>query len=1100
MRRSRTTAPYVELHAHSAYSFGDGASSPEELLAAAAINGYPALALTDHDGLWGAMEFAQAASGIGLKAITGAELTLTDGSHLTLLVQDRTGYRNLCRLVTLAHEGTRANLREPVPPRVSLDQLERYAEGLVCLSGCARDGLLSRRIETGVLHQAERLGGRLVAAFGAERFRIELQRPFWRRDRARNRALAELAERLGVATVATGNVHSHHPSRVRLQDAFVAVRLRSSLDETEPERRGNGSSAMVSPAEMAARFRDHPDAVAETERLAERLEFDLTRDLGYRYPGSEDPESDQNLAELCRARLDSRYPVASERSEARDRLHDELRVIRTLGLSGFFLLHHDLLELAREVAAEVRDRDSARTLLPPGRGRGSSVSSIVCYLTGLSHIDPIENRLCLGRFLNEEITSLPDIDLDFPRDIREKLIPRVHDRYGPERAALVAAFATYRWRGAIRDLGKALGLPAGEIERVARAADIYGDVDSYERGVREVIGARRAASSRWRALIELAPEAYGLPRHASQHPGGMVISTAPLIDLCPVQPSAMEGRNLVQWDKDSCADAGFLKIDLLGLGMLSAVERCIDEIARVRGERIDLSRIDYSNPDVYDAIQGADTTGVFQIESRAQMQSLKRTRPESLDDLTVQVALVRPGPIQGGAVHPYIERRERLRADPDYRIPYLHPALEPVLRETLGVIVFQDQVLEVAMALAGFGPGEAEGLRRAMSRKRSDAAMAVYEERFVEGAVARGVRRPVAERVFEQVRAFSGFGFPKAHAAAFGLLAYQSTWLRVHYAPEFLCALLNEQPMGFYPPDALVHEAQRRGIEVRGPHVNRSTVECRVEGGAVRIGLGYVLGVVTDEAKALVAERERGGDYADAGDLAARSGAGRDTLERLAWAGACEGLPRRDVLWQMGVVTPGRAVEGGVQLALPLEAPAAPALRELTRWEQLVADYGSIRISLAEHPLALMRPDLPDVAVSSRVLERIPRGRRVTVAGLVVARQRPATANGVTFMLLEDEWGTINLVVAPPVYERHRLAVRTEPFVLVDGRLERRSGVINVVVDSVRALERPDLPRADVKRIEPPVDRETGRFREPAATAGDLRAVLPSPHSFGRRG
>jgi error-prone DNA polymerase len=1103
---------YVELHAHSAYSFGDGASSPEELLAAAYVHGYPALALTDHDGLWGAMEFAQAANGIGIKPITGAEVTLTDGSHLTLLVAERAGYRNLCRLVTLAHAGTRANLREPEPPRVSLDQLEAHAEGLVCLSGCARDGLLARRVETGVLHQAERLGRRLLAAFSAERFRIELQRPFWRRDRARNRALAELAARLGVPAVATGNVHCHHPDRVRLQDALVAVRLRTSLDETEPERRGNGSSTMTSPEEMTARFHDHPAAVAETERLAERLEFDLTRDLGYRYPGSEDPEADGKLAELCMVRLDDRYPVASERTEAGDRLHEELRVIRSLGLSGFFLLHHDLLELAREVAAEVRDRDSARTLLPPGRGRGSSVSSIVCYLTGLSHIDPIENRLCLGRFLNEEIKSLPDIDLDFPRDIREKLIPRVHDRYGAERAALVAAFATYRWRGAIRDLGKAIGLPAGEIERVARSADVYGDVDSYERGVREVIGARRAASPRWRALIELAPEIYGLPRHASQHPGGMVISTSPLIDLCPVQPSAMEGRNLVQWDKDSCADAGFLKIDLLGLGMLSAVERCIDEIARVRDERIDLSRIDYSDSDVYAAIQGAETTGVFQIESRAQMQSLKRTRPESLDDLTVQVALVRPGPIQGGAVHPYIERRELLRADPDYRIPYLHPALEPVLRETLGVIVFQDQVLEVAMALAGFSPGEAEGLRRAMSRKRSDAAMAVYEERFVEGAVARGVRRPAAERVFEQVRAFSGFGFPKAHAAAFGLLAYQSTWLRVHYVLEFLCALLNEQPMGFYPPDALVHDAQRRGLDVLGPHVNRSAVECRVERGAVRIGLGYVLGAVEQEVRALVAERERGGGYADAGDLGARSGAGRDTLERLAWAGACDDMVaspqrrlrrrtlRRDTLWQTGVVTPGRTVEGGVQLALPIEAPAAPALRELTRWERLVADYGSIRISLAEHPLALLRPDLPDTVVSSRALERIPHGRRITVAGLVVARQRPATANGVTFMLLEDEWGTINLVVPPSVYERHRLAVRTEPFVLVEGRLERRSGVINLVVDSVRPLERPDLPRADVKQIEPPADRETGRFGELAATAGELRAVLPSPHSFGRRG
>ena len=633
---------YVELHAHSAYSFLDGASSPEEIVAAAAVHGYESIALTDHDGLWGSMEFAHACKGFGVKPITGAEMTLDDGSHLTLLAADRAGYSNLCRLITHAHEHTRENPRERTDPHVSIEQVERHAEGIVCLSGCARAGA------------AELHGNRLLAAFGRERLRVELQRPYWRRDRARNRMLVRLAERLRVPCVATGNVHAHHPERARLQDAFVSVRLLSALDQTEPQRRGNSTSVMVSPAEMAARFADHREAVAETARVAEQIEFDLTRDLGYRYPGAEDPEADRTLAELCGERLYERYPHNGENGEARARLEEELRVIRKLGLSGFFLLHHDMLELAREIAVEVRGPSEARRLLPPGRGRGSSVSSIVCYLTGLSHIDPIRNKLLLGRFLHEEITSLPDIDLDFPRDIREKLIPQVHDRYGPERAALVAAFATYRWKGVIRDLGKALGLPAGEIERVARNADVYGDVDDFHRGVAEAIGPRRAASERWRALIELGPEAYGLPRHASQHPGGMVISTTPLIDLCPVQPSAMEGRNLVQWDKDSCADAGFLKIDLLGLGMLSAVERCVDEIARVRGEQIDLSRTDYSDDEVYETIQRAETTGVFQIESRAQMQSLRRTLPASLDDLTVQVALVRPGPIQGGAVHPYI--------------------------------------------------------------------------------------------------------------------------------------------------------------------------------------------------------------------------------------------------------------------------------------------------------------------------------------------------------------------------------------------------------------------------------------------------------------
>ncbi len=645
----------------------------------------------------------------------------------------------------------------------------------------------------------------------------------------------------------------HDRSRARLQDALVAVRLGGTLEETEPRRRGNASAWLRPPAETAARlFRDHPEAVAETARLAETIEFDLTRDLGYRYPGSEDPDADHALAEICAGRLEHRYADTPQLAEARRRLDEELRVIRSLGLSGFFLLHYDLLELAREIAAEVRGPDSARMLLPPGRGRGSSVSSVVCYLTGLSHIDPVRNELFLGRFLNEEITDVPDIDLDFPRDIRERLIPRVHERYGNERSALVAAFATYRSRSAVRDFGKVLGLPLGEVERVARMVDVFDKREAVAESMAEAIGANRAGTQRWRELAELAREAHGQPRHASQHPGGMVLSTQPLTDICPVVPAAMEGRQIAQWDKDSCADAGFLKIDLLGLGMLSAVERAVDEIARTRDEYVDLSRIPMDDPETFRAIRSADTTGVFQIESRAQMQMLTRSLPETLDDITVQVAIVRPGPIQGGAVHPYLDAREKLRADPGYEVPYAHPALKPVLGDTLGAIVFQEQVLQVAMALAGFTAGEAEGLRRAMSRKRSEAAMMAYQDRFLAGAIEKGVEPEVAELVFEQVVGFSGFGFPKAHAAAFGLLAYQSTWLRVHYGPEFLCSLLNEQPMGFYPPDALVHEAQRRGIDLRGVDVNTSSVDCTTEDGGVRIGLGYVNGVREDEMGALV--------------------------------------------------------------------------------------------------------------------------------------------------------------------------------------------------------------------------------------------------------
>jgi error-prone DNA polymerase len=513
------------------------------------------------------------------------------------------------------------------------------------------------------------------------------------------------------------------------------------------------------------------------------------------------------------------------------------------------------------------------------------------------------------------------------------------------------------------------------------------------------------------------------------------------------------------------------------------------------------------------------------------MQMLPRSRPQTIDDVIVQVALVRPGPIQGGAVHPYLERKRLLREDPGYEIPYEHPSLEPILSDTLGAIVFQDQVIQVAMALAGFSAGEAEGLRRAMSRKRSEAALSAYGERFVAGAVDRGVDRALAERVFEQVRGFSGFGFPKSHAAAFGLLAYQSTWLRVHYGPELLCALFNEQPMGFYPPDSLAHEAQRRGIEVRAVDVNLSEVECTVEAGsrqqaetgsdldsdlcelpaacslAVRIGLGYIKGVASDEAMGLVAERGNGGAYRDLADLASRSGMGRDGLERLAWAGACESLgvaggkaPRREELWRLGIARGGRRSRGSgnAQLSLPLALPAPPDLRPLDSWERIVADYASTGITLGEHPIEVVRPALEDGLASTEDLATLPDRAAVRIAGLVVARQRPATAKGIVFMLLEDELGVANVIVPPPVYERCRLAVRTAAFALVGGRLERREGIINILADSVERLSAPAAATATVRHIEPPPDRETGR--EAATGERELAAVAPRAHSFGRRG
>jgi error-prone DNA polymerase len=1198
------TPPYVELHCHSAYSFLDGVSLPDELARSAAERGHTALALTDHNSVSGSMELAKAAGDARVRAIHGAEIDVTvDGEpdpsgprsdghgrtsapeeslrdirHLTLLVCDARGWRNLCRILTHAHARTRdGSGRERTEPSVALEAVLDHAEGLVCLTGCAERGV-----------HDEPTARRLLDAFGPQRLRVELQRPYARHDRARNRALAGLARELGVECVATGNVHAHARSRAELQDAFVALRHHLTLDASEPLRRGNHTHVMSTPQAMVSRFADHPRAVRETLCLAEQLRFDLTTDLGYSYPGSEDESAPRRLAELCWARLEDRYGRGALRSrssegvsvagrtgpplgqvtcavrvQAEARLEEELHVIDNLGLAGFFLLHHDMLELAREVAVQVRGRDTARAMLAPGRGRGSSVSSVVCYLTGLSHIDPIENGLLLGRFLHEDLHGLPDIDLDFPRDIREVLIPRVHERYGHDRAALVAAFPTFRARGAIRELGKVLGLPAGEIERVARMADRKGDVERDVAagwdGARLADGAH-VRSTRWRWLARLVEEAYRLPRHLSQHSGGMVVSTRPLIDCCPVVPSAMEGRQMVQWDKDSCADAGFLKIDLLGLGMLSAVESCVDLIASTRGKPIDLSRIPFDEPATFKAIRAADTVGVFQIESRAQMQSLRRTLPENLGDLTVQVAIVRPGPIQGGAINPYIERRGRLREEPDYEIPYEHPSLEPVLESTLGTIIFQDQVMQVAEVFAGFSPGEADGLRRAMSRKRSEEAMGRHHKRFVAGAMRHvSADAQTAERVWEMVAGFAGFGFPKAHAAAFGLLAYQSTWLRVHYGPEFLCALLNEQPMGFYAPDSLVHEAQRRGIEVLGLDVNASGVQCTVErvfeGGrgkasrdqgkealpgqaagkdvttgrlGVRLGLGYVKGVVADEVRELVLERERGGPFRDLGDLAARAATRRGSLEQLAWAGACDGLVeagavgenhspeahRRLALWQLGIASTGEAIGDAVQLALPIELPEAPRLRPLDRWQRVLADYATSGVTVADHVMAVLRPrlSLPTLATSAQ-LPHLRHGCSVVVAGMTIARQRPGTAKGTMFLLFEDEWGTVNLVVSGDVYERHRALARAEPLLLARGRLERSSsGVLNVIVRELAALERFLGPAEDqgatldsevrvsrlptVDHAQPPEEAKDG-----AEMGANMRAVAPPIQSFasGRR-
>ncbi|HYO30139.1 MAG TPA: DNA polymerase III subunit alpha, partial [Thermomicrobiales bacterium] len=786
-------------------------------------------------------------------------------------------------------------------------------------------------------------------------------------------------------------------------------------------------------------------------------------------------------------------------------------------------LYRDLLLMAREVAAEVRGPGAPSTTLPPGRGRGSSVSSVVCYLIGLSHIDPLAHNLEIGRFLNEELSSVPDIDIDFPREIREKLIERVYEKYGPDHAAMVCAFPTYRLRSAVRDVGKALGLPPSDLDRIAKLSEPRSAGALGEELARMPAYASRLQSAPWKYLVELAGELAGFPRHVSQHSGGMIISSTPLVDLVPVQPAAMEGRFICQWDKDSCDDAGFVKIDFLALGMLSLVEECLQLIAKGGKEPVDLSRIDFEDQAVYDMICAGDTIGTFQIESRAQIQTLLRTQPRTLEDLVVQVAIVRPGPIIGGAVNPYVRQRELQRLGQAEPVAYDHPLLEDVLKETLGVILYQEQVLGVAMALAGFSAGQADQLRRAMSRKRSREAMARLRDQFLAGAAAKNVPLETAESVFEKLLGFAEYGFPKCHAAAFAVLSYQSSWLKFYYPAEFTCALLNNQPMGFYPPHVLTNDARRHGIRLLPPDFNRSEARCTVEGSTVRVGLGYVADLGDEAAARIVAERAADGPFRSLADVVRRVPLRVEAAENLVAVGAADGfgLGRREALWQLGLFLPARAFGGKngkdpgrqLPLALPVEADMVE-LRPLGPWEQMATDYATMGLSPRYHPLGLLRAKLPKGIAPIADLAELPDSLRLRVAGLVVCRQRPGTAKGITFLLIEDEGGLVNVVVFPDLYEAERHVVRGEPFLLIEGVLQKRNNTINLVAERIFPLDaaRDGLPATDALPDGRTVDVIAARALRPPegppdhsspASAGSepddivlLRRLAPASHNY----
>jgi error-prone DNA polymerase len=1145
---------YVELHCHSCYSFREGASSPRELVARAVELGYPTLAVTDRDGLYGAMEFARDAAAGGVRPIIGADVTLQGGYQLVLLAETREGYGNLCQLLSQARLAeAQDGIRPEIPnPQIPLQALARHTRGLIALSG-GEHGEVPALVAAGRWERAAAAATRFAGWFGRNNFFIELQQTLTFGDTERNRRLVELARQLRLGVVATNDVWYHARERHRLHDVLVAIRHRTTLDGSHRLRHANAERYLKSPAEMAELFADTPEALANTVLIAERCRFNLVRDLDYEFPHAVVPPgetADSHLANICWEAFARKYgggrddegigifprsihpihkkgkvipfrlpaPATAGSSikgkgqrgphsaEAVERLEEELRLIAKHGLAGFFLAYYDLLRMAGGIAQELKGRDPT---LPPderpvGRGRGSSVSSIVCYLIGLSHIDPIANELFLGRFLNDELPSVPDIDLDFPRDIREEILKRIWTAFDEGRAALVCAYATYRGRSAVRDVGKALGLPAVEIDHLAKLSDAW-SADGVAREMERLPEYRaKLDAPLWRDLATMCQQIMGLPRHVTQHVGGMVLSARPLQEFVPLEPTRMAGRVMCQWDKDAVDDARMVKIDFLALGMLSLVDECLDTIEQRHGERPDLGRIPHDDPAIYDQICIGDTIGLFQIESRAQIGTLPHTQPRNLDDLAVQVAIVRPGPIVSGAFHPYMDYRRRLRAGEPVGVVYVHPCLEPVLKDTLGVVLYQEQVVQVAMAIAGYTAGQADLLRRNLNRRRGAELAAQDFPQFLARAQKKhpDISIEAVQAAFRSILGFAAYGFPKSHAVAFGLLAYESAWLRHCYPAEYYAALFNNQPMGFYSTEVIAGDARRHGIELARPDVNLSGALCTVERDRrIRLGLSEVKGLGKDAALVVVAERKAHGPFGSLADFVQRTPLKPEVLERLVLAGAFDDLSsasegegnghpersegsvapgtgrtdpsackpqddkssggRRDLLWQLGLLGSRRPTLRQQALPLPTEQDAV-TLPGFSAWEQMVGEHGTLGLSPEGNAMALLRPALDgDLVTSAQVLD-LPEGTQVRVAGLVVCRQRPSTAKGVIFLSLEDEYGMANTVVYPPLFERQRTLILTEPFLIVLGRIQRQGTVTHIIAQQ---FERPEVPGERLIRV-----------------------------------
>jgi error-prone DNA polymerase len=1017
---------YVELHACSGFSFLEGASQPEEIAGIAAESGMPAIALLDLDSLSGAARFHLAAKKLGITGHIGAGITGADGARYSLLAGSRTGYQNLCRLIS------RMKLRaKKGQASARYDDLAEFAEGLVCLTG-GEEGPLAAALRK---KQGRECAERLVRIYGRENVYAELQRHLHRDEEARNQAVVEIAGSFGLPLLATNGVRHARPEQRKLLDVLTCVRHKVPIAAAGRRLARNSERHLKTPLQMERLFSDLPQAIANTVALSKRLRFTLA-DLGYEFPKYPVPGG-ENMNSFLRRRTEEgarrRYRPYHDR--ARTQVERELALIEKLELAGYFLIVWDLVQFCRNNNILVQ-------------GRGSAANSAVCYSLGITAVDPVNMDLLFERFLSEERGEWPDIDLDLPSgDQRERVIQYLYQRYGKLGAAMTANIITYRGRSAVRDIGKAMGMPPDVLARLSKLVNGWewkDPKDTPERQFREA--GLDPEHPQIAQFLELYCGIQDLPRHLGQHSGGMVICQGQLDVIVPLEPATMPGRVVIQWDKEDCADMGIIKVDLLGLGMMAVLE---DSVALVRDnfqEEVDLAHLPQDDPAVYAALQKADTIGMFQVESRAQMSCLPRMKPARFYDIVVQVAIIRPGPIVGKMLHPYLRRRQgREPAE------CLHPWLEPVLDRTLGVPLFQEQLLRMAMIVAGFSGGQAEELRRAFGFKRSEARMKEVEVKLREGMTRNGITGPVQDTIIQSITSFALYGFPESHAASFALIAYASAWLKCHQLAAFTVATLNNQPMGFYSPATIVKDAQRHGLRVKPVHVNESGWLCSIEDRhTIRLGLNYVKGLRAEAGQAIARERARSPFFSVEEFTRRVQGVRREEVTKLAALGALNfESHRRGALWQAGLRPP----PAGNLFCGNEPGDGLCPLEPMTSMERLQADFAGTGLTIGRHPMSYQREAVRSLgAVPAAQLALRRNGSAVRVAGCVIVRQRPGTAKGFVFLSMEDETGISNIIVQPPVFEKYRSTLVTEPFLLISGVLQNLDGVVSVRAQHVEAL------------------------------------------------